>query len=740
MKKNKKYEIIFFLFLLVLLFRANLVFALEINYPPVPGVEPPQVFLEKIENGEPGYEPEKALPLYIKYFYSLFLTISGVAAFIAIVFGGFLYLVSVGSPAKMKNARDQISTGILGLIILLSSYLILTTINPQLTIFHISKQGITPSGFHKECVEGTGKCLPAPGAGPDECSSDADCPEEGKDVYVEIPLGWLIERVKAKAEIAEDQAEDVWYVGAENSIETHTSLEELAKCLNKLIQRCRCDRATEECPSELDDSECPEGTCRDPCDRCLTTNPCEDIYPSLDALCAGIQESVDPLLPCPDECNLRLVINAKRDELDSLTAQLLMEREDAIIVKGILERELVKLKLAEALMRDSFYPPISYHNFAAIEEATSRTLEIWENAEAVRLARRSEATSPHSCRINLPGYEITPSCDPCPCDPSKDNLCDYTGEFSILFCYGNIHRLDAPPCETDDIIPDGEIPFPGDKWFGPDEFAGGIVHYNGGTFIVPDGGVTVCNTIAHHCDDPRCKQQGIPGVGIPLHIPDDPANFYVREKGNEDLIAAIERLDITLPLPDPEFWVSPLPPLDPADVLPVELYCQNNPSWGGIRLGTGEPVYYMSRYGCNLTSFAMILRYLGFSYDPGDIANFVNENNLWHGGVSNRNLFDIFKEKKSLSYNFQEISSDKISEELNDGHPIFTGCANFDANGYTHWIVIKGIVEEEGTTYIYIGDPYCGWVSQGYSPYYRLSGQEYEDFRCGIYYISFENE
>jgi len=140
---NKKQRFFFFfLFFLFFIFFANLTLAVEfrapeINYPslPFPGVDSPQVFLEKIQEGE--ISGEQALPLYVKYFYYLFLMIAGLLALGTMVYGGFLYLISAGAPVKMIAAREQITGGILGFVILLSSYLILATINPQLAIFRL---------------------------------------------------------------------------------------------------------------------------------------------------------------------------------------------------------------------------------------------------------------------------------------------------------------------------------------------------------------------------------------------------------------------------------------------------------------------------------------------------------------------------------------------------------------------------------------------------------------------------
>jgi len=76
------------------------------------------------------------LPVMIKYFYEWGVLLGGLATFIALVMAGFQYLTSVGDPNKMKDARGNIISAILGLTLVLASWLVLNTINPDLTTFH----------------------------------------------------------------------------------------------------------------------------------------------------------------------------------------------------------------------------------------------------------------------------------------------------------------------------------------------------------------------------------------------------------------------------------------------------------------------------------------------------------------------------------------------------------------------------------------------------------------------------
>ena len=124
MSLSKKISLAFLLlFFLVFLFGSFCLAQkqLEVVYPQVPGAETPTT-------------TKTALPEYLKYVFTFAIMVSGLLAFGALIYGGFSYLTSAGDPSKMKEGQDQIMAGFLGLIIILSSYLILNTINPQLVI------------------------------------------------------------------------------------------------------------------------------------------------------------------------------------------------------------------------------------------------------------------------------------------------------------------------------------------------------------------------------------------------------------------------------------------------------------------------------------------------------------------------------------------------------------------------------------------------------------------------------
>jgi len=115
--KNKK--IIFLLISLGVFIIVSETLALEINWPPSPAGT--------------DLASNSTLPDMVKYFYEWGIALGGLAVFIALLIAGIQYLTSIGNPAVMRDAMDRIKSAILGLVLLLSSWLILTTINPKLT-------------------------------------------------------------------------------------------------------------------------------------------------------------------------------------------------------------------------------------------------------------------------------------------------------------------------------------------------------------------------------------------------------------------------------------------------------------------------------------------------------------------------------------------------------------------------------------------------------------------------------
>ena len=93
---------------------------MEIEYPEFGGIKPETTGIPIIS--------------YAKYLFSASISLIGVIAFIVLILAGIRYLTSSGNPEAKKAARKQILSAVFGIAILLLSYLILTTINPELIV------------------------------------------------------------------------------------------------------------------------------------------------------------------------------------------------------------------------------------------------------------------------------------------------------------------------------------------------------------------------------------------------------------------------------------------------------------------------------------------------------------------------------------------------------------------------------------------------------------------------------
>ena len=78
-----------------------------------------------------------AIAEYIKNIYNYAISIVGIVATIMLMFGGFTWLTAGGSGEKVGKARDIIFGALTGLVLALTSYTILTLINPDLVNFKI---------------------------------------------------------------------------------------------------------------------------------------------------------------------------------------------------------------------------------------------------------------------------------------------------------------------------------------------------------------------------------------------------------------------------------------------------------------------------------------------------------------------------------------------------------------------------------------------------------------------------
>lgn len=154
MKSKQTKKIAFFIFSLMLGFFVSFsVFAannLNIDWPDSP-----------MGTGVTGLGPN-SLSNLTQYFYEWGISIGALFAFISIVVAGFKYLTSTGDTNKLTEAKNRIKAAFFGLALLLGTYLILNTINPQLVSLEIKndpfndnpllKQSFVSYEFTSECA------------------------------------------------------------------------------------------------------------------------------------------------------------------------------------------------------------------------------------------------------------------------------------------------------------------------------------------------------------------------------------------------------------------------------------------------------------------------------------------------------------------------------------------------------------------------------------------------------------
>ena len=82
--------------------------------------------------GGPTSGTEVTLMDYVRYIYLFGLSLVGIAALGALVYGGFAYMLSGATVTSKDEAKKYIWGAISGLILALAAYLILNAINPDL--------------------------------------------------------------------------------------------------------------------------------------------------------------------------------------------------------------------------------------------------------------------------------------------------------------------------------------------------------------------------------------------------------------------------------------------------------------------------------------------------------------------------------------------------------------------------------------------------------------------------------
>ena len=143
--KNSLFLTIF----LSLLLAGGFAYALEITYPNIP-------FYPDINN----CTGNDCMAKFISYWFGFGIMLAGVIALISLIVASVQLIASAGNPGVQGDARDRIRGALLGMVLLVSSFIIMRTINPTLVTPSLTPLGEVAGVFYTN-GEG-GETKPAP--------------------------------------------------------------------------------------------------------------------------------------------------------------------------------------------------------------------------------------------------------------------------------------------------------------------------------------------------------------------------------------------------------------------------------------------------------------------------------------------------------------------------------------------------------------------------------------------------
>jgi hypothetical protein len=163
MKSFSKSIIIFILFFILFI---------NISIPVSATTFTPQIGIGEFKSGVPVEIQGNSIGRYILAIYNYSIGVIGIIAVIVMMVGGVMLITASGRSERVTEAKAWIGAAILGLILLLSSYTILNTINPNLTRFN----PINPmkTGENKVCCDSVKGSIP-PVCTPNNDSNSMEC-------------------------------------------------------------------------------------------------------------------------------------------------------------------------------------------------------------------------------------------------------------------------------------------------------------------------------------------------------------------------------------------------------------------------------------------------------------------------------------------------------------------------------------------------------------------------------------
>jgi len=147
----------------------------------------------------PGVGSPKNLSQYLVGLYNFLLSIVGIAAVLMMVIGGFKYLTAAANPSAAGDAKDIIYNAVFGLLLALLTWVIVSTINPDLLVIKRPETGISGSynpmcttsaadAAFCDCVNGSSVSRGTAGSCEEACAGNCkvetvSCIEPGTNLY-----------------------------------------------------------------------------------------------------------------------------------------------------------------------------------------------------------------------------------------------------------------------------------------------------------------------------------------------------------------------------------------------------------------------------------------------------------------------------------------------------------------------------------------------------------------------------
>ncbi len=133
----------------------------------------------------PGIDPNAGILTYLSGLYNFLISIVGILAMAVIIYGGMRYLTSAGNPSSVEEAKDAITSAVIGLILALTSWVILSTINPDILV--LKSVGVGGAGTGYKFIKFDNTCV-ANSTGSGIASNPCLC-ADGAEVYSTSPIG-----------------------------------------------------------------------------------------------------------------------------------------------------------------------------------------------------------------------------------------------------------------------------------------------------------------------------------------------------------------------------------------------------------------------------------------------------------------------------------------------------------------------------------------------------------------------